>query len=149
MKKTFFIGVIFILVGVIIGSNFRKFNYSSVNAITKKDNSFYFLQEGVYAKKENVEKNTKNLDQKLIIYNDKKYYVYLGITKDKKIADKLKEIYEKRGLNLYEKVQTINNEKLNNNITQFDLLINNSNSEEEILTIEEVVLASYDEIVNN
>ena len=149
MKKTLILGVVFILLGAIIGSNIRKYNYDSVKEIIKKDETFYFLQEGVYEKEENLEKNTKNLEQKVIEYKDKKYYVYLGITKDKKIAQKLNNIYEKKGLKLYEKEQTINNEEFNNNVTQFDLLINSSNNEDEILAIEEVVLANYDEIINN
>ena len=91
----------------------------------------------------------KRILKKIIEYKDKKYYVYLGITKDKKIAQKLNNIYEKKGLKLYEKEQTINNEEFNNNVTQFDLLINSSNNEDEILAIEEVVLENYDEIINN
>ena len=39
------------------------------------------------------------------------------------------------------------NEEFNNNVTQFDLLINATTSEKEILTIEKVVLANYEEII--
>ena len=148
MKKTLIFGFIFITLGLLIGNNIRKFNYSSVKEIATKNTSFYFLQEGVYEKKENLEKNIKNLDQKVIDYQDNKYYVYVGITKNKAIANKLEKIYAKKGLNLYEKVKTINNEEFANNVTQFDLLIKNSETEDEILTIEEVVLANYEEILN-
>ena len=41
----------------------------------------------------------------------------------------------------------LSNEEFFNNVTQFDLLIENSETEEEILTIEEVVLANYEEII--
>ncbi len=148
MKKTFVVSAIFIVLGLIIGNNIRKFNYSSVKEIVSKNESFYFLQEGVYEKKENLEKNIKNLEQKVVDYQDNKYYVYVGITKNKNIAQKIKKIYAKKGLNLYEKVKTISNEEFTNNVTQFDLLINNSTTDEEILTIEEVVLANYEEILN-
>ena len=148
MKKTFAVSAIFIVLGLIIGNNIRKFNYNSVKEIVSKNESFYFLQEGVYEKKENLEKNIKNLEQKVVDYQDNKYYVYVGITKNKNIAQKIKKIYAKKGLNLYEKVKTISNEEFTNNVTQFDLLINNSTTDEEILTIEEVVLANYEEILN-
>ena len=148
MKKTFILGFIFVIFGLIIGNNIRKFSYSSVKEIVSNEESFYFLQEGVYEKKENLEKNIKNLDQKVIDYQDDKYYVYVGITKNKNIANKIKKIYAKKGLNLYEKVKTISNEEFLNNVTQFDLLINNGATDEEILTIEEVVLANYEEILN-
>ena len=148
MKKTFAVSAIFIVLGLIIGNNIRKFNYNSVKEIVSKNESFYFLQEGVYEKKENLEKNIKNLEQKVVDYQDNKYYVYVGITKNRNIAQKIKKIYAKKGLNLYEKVKTISNEEFTNNVTQFDLLINNSTTDEEILTIEEVVLANYEEILN-
>lgn len=148
MKKTFVVSAIFIVLGLIIGNNIRNFNYNSVKEIVSKNESFYFLQEGVYEKKENLEKNIKNLEQKVVDYQDNKYYVYVGITKNKNIAQKIKKIYAKKGLNLYEKVKTISNEEFTNNVTQFDLLINNSTTDEEILTIEEVVLANYEEILN-
>ena len=135
MKKTFILGFIFVIFGLIIGNNIRKFSYSSVKEIVSNEESFYFLQEGVYEKKENLEKNIKNLDQKVIDYQDDKYYVYVGITKNKNIANKIKKIYAKKGLNLYEKVKTISNEEFLNNVTQFDLLINNGATDEEILTI--------------
>ena len=41
------------------------------------------------------------------------------------------------------------NEEFYNNVTQFDLLINNTNNSNEILTITEVVLANYEEIVKS
>ena len=148
MKKILFLGCFLILAILLVG-NVRKFNYSSINELVRGEDKFYFLQEGVYEKKENVLKNIKNLEQKVVVYENQKYYVYVGITKDKNISERLKKVYEEKGLKLYEKVQTINNEEFNNNVTQFDLLINNSDTIDEILTIEEVVLANYDELVNN
>ena len=44
-------------------------------------------------------------------------------------------------------VESLSNEEFNNNVTQFDLLINATTSEKEILTIEKVVLANYEEII--
>ena len=39
------------------------------------------------------------------------------------------------------------NEEFDHNVEQFDLLINSATNKEEILTIEEVVLANYEEII--
>ena len=77
--------------------------------------------------------------------NDK-YYVYLGITKNLKVAEKLKQFYENQGYQVYIKEVELKNEEFYNNVTQFDLLLNNDISESEMLTIEEVVLANYEEI---
>ncbi len=146
MKKTLFFSIIFISLGLLVGDKLYKYNKTSIKDIISEKN-IYFLQEGVYEKKENLDKNIKNLDQKVVEYKDKKYYVYVGITKDKNIAYKLKEIYTDKGLNIYIKEKSLSNEEFLNNVEQFDLLIKNATTKEEILTIEEVVLASYSEIL--
>ena len=58
-----------------------------------------------------------------------------------------KEIYENKGYQIYIKEQNLSNEEFYNNVTQFDILINSTNKESEILTIEEVVLANYEELI--
>lgn len=111
--------------------------------------TYYFLQEGVYSSKEILEENIKNMSLKVVDTINDKYHVYLGITKDENIAKKLKNIYESEGYQIYIKEITLSNEEFSNNVTQFDLLIENTTSKKEILTIEEVVLANYEEIIKN
>ena len=67
----------------------------------------------------------------------------------KKMQKKIKKIYSDKGYNIYIKEVKLNNEEFYNNVTQFDLLINNTNNSNEILTITEVVLANYEEIVKS
>ena len=59
------------------------------------------------------------------------------------------KIYEDDGYNIYIKEKYLSNEEFYNNVTQFDLLIKDSNDTSNILTIEEVVLANYEEIIKN
>ena len=108
---------------------------------------YYFLQQGVYSNKDNLKNNSKDLSQKIIDYNNDKYYVYVGITKDKKVADKLIKIYKEKGIILHKKEKSINSKELKSNIEQFDLLINATKEDDEILTIEDVVIANYNEII--
>ena len=94
-----------------------------------------------------MQENTKDLLVKTVDSKNDKQYVYLGITRDEKNAKKLKEIYENKGYQIYIKEQNLSNEEFYNNLTQFDILINSTNKESEILTIEEVVLANYEELI--
>ena len=59
------------------------------------------------------------------------------------------KIYEDDGYNIYLKEKYLSNEEFYNNVTQFDLLIKDNNDTSNILTIEEVVLANYEEIIKN
>ena len=144
MKKKILYSIIILITGIIVGRNIY---LSKVTQTFSNKDIYYFIQEGVYSSKSIMEENIKNMDLKVVDELDNKYYVYLGITKDESIAKKLKEIYESQGYQIYIKEVSLSNEEFNNNVTQFDLLINATTSEKEILTIEKVVLANYEEII--
>ena len=144
MKKKIFYSIIILITGIIVGRNIY---LSKVTQTFSNKDIYYFIQEGVYSSKSIMEENIKNMDLKVVDEIDNKYYVYLGITKDENIAKRLKEIYESEGYQIYIKEVSLSNEEFNNNVTQFDLLINATTSEKEILTIEKVVLANYEEII--
>lgn len=109
--------------------------------------TYYFIQEGVYSSKEIMTENTKDIQVKTVDTLNNKQYVYLGITRDNNNAKKIKDIYEKKGYQIYIKEQNLSNEEFYNNVTQFDILVNSTDKEAEILTIEEVVLANYEELI--
>ena len=91
--------------------------------------------------------NTKDIQVKTVDTINNKQYVYLGITRDNNNAKKIKDIYEKKGYQIYIKEQNLSNEEFYNNVTQFDILVNSTDKASEILTIEEVVLANYEELI--
>ena len=146
MKKLILSGFFFIGIGYIFG-NILFGNNKELWKIKKEKNMYYFLQEGVYSNKENLQNNLKKLNNKVIDYKNNKYYVYIGITKDLEVANKLKEIYNQKGIKIYQKKKDIKSEEFSANVEQFDLLIKETKEEEQILTIEEVVLANYEEII--
>lgn len=149
MKKNIFWGIIFILLGFSLGEVIFTNKDVILESINSHSEKYYFLQEGVYSDQEILENNLSQLNQKIIDYKNNKFYVYVGITKNKEVADKLQRIYTNQGIKVIQKVKSLDNEEFSNDVTQFDLLINATNDKEEILTIEEVVLASYDETIKN
>ena len=144
MKKIIISGILLIILGYYLG-NFI-FNDLNINKL-KKEEKYYFLQEGVYNNKDNLNNNISNLTNKIIDYKNNKYYVYVGITKDLEVAEKLMKIYEKDGFNIYIKEKGLSSEEFSTNVSQFDLLIKENEDDNQILTIEEVVLANYEEII--
>lgn len=148
MKKTLKISIFSIALGAIAGivlNNTYKEKLST--SFLNEGKTYYFIQEGVYSSTSSMQENTKDLLVKTVDSKNDKQYVYLGITRDEKNAKKLKEIYENKGYQIYIKEQNLSNEEFYNNVTQFDILINSTNKESEILTIEEVVLANYEELI--
>lgn len=118
MKKIIISGILLIILGYYLGHFI--FNERIINKY-KNEEKYYFLQEGVYSNKENLQTNLSNLNNKLIDKKDNKYYVYVGITKDLEVAKKIMKIYEDDGYNIYIKEKYLSNEEFYNNVTQFDL----------------------------
>lgn len=136
-----------VLLGSITGKYIYK-NYNYSKEVFNEDNNLYFLQQGVYTNKDVLEESTKKINPKTIIKEDNKYYVYVGITKSNSIKNKLLSLYKKQGINVYLKKINIKDNSFVDNIKQFDILINKA-SDTEIIKVEEVVLSSYEEYLQN
>lgn len=146
MKKIIILSIIFLVIGIILGTKIYSAT-NDLNNVFSEGTNCYFLQEGVYSSEEIMKENTENIKVKAIDIDNNKYYVYIGITRDVENAKKIKNLYTQKGYNIYIKEQKIINEEFLSNLTQFDLLIKNTKNEEEISKILEVVLANYEELV--
>lgn len=145
MKKIILKSILFIGIGFLLG-NLIFNNNKDFFLKMKSTDTYYFLQEGVYLDYDHLQNNISKLSEKTIEKKQDKYYVYVGITKDKEVAELLKNIYEKKGYKIYQKERNISSREFSENVNQFDWLIKETEEEEQILTIEKIVLANYEEI---
>ncbi len=146
MKKKLIWGLVFILIGIFCSRYISNINAKS---IFNSGELYYFVQEGVYTNKKVMNNDLKDIKNRAIISKNNKYYVYVGISKDLEIAKLIKKIYEDKGYQIYIKELSVDDKEFSSNVEQFDLLIKNSSNDEDILTIESVVLSNYEEIINN
>lgn len=147
MKKMIIYAIISITIGYLIGNII--FTNKDIFKKNNENEKYYLLQEGTYYDDKILSNNYSSIKQKIVEKKENKIHIYIGITRNLEVAEKLINIYEEKKVNLSIVEKYYSNEELKNNIDQFDLLINSSKDKEEILKIEEVVLASYDEIINN
>ena len=147
MKKSLIRALVIIIIGFIIGNIL--FNNRNIFSFKKNKDKYYFLQEGTYYDKSILDNNLTSLKQKVVEYNGDKICIYTGITKSLDVAEKLLNIYDSKNIKLTIKEKYYSNEEFKNNVEQFDLLIESSKDIDEILKIEEVVLANYEEIIKN
>jgi len=148
MNKKFILSVICTM---ILGVISAKVVYSKTVSSKTEDNEnlVYFLQLGVYTNKNSMSLDTKNVETKIVTEEDGKYYVYVGISKNKKNLKKISNIYINSGYNLYIKEQLVMNKEFIVNLEQFDKLIDSAKTDEEVNTINTVILSSYEEMVIN
>ena len=147
MKYKFLIPItLSILVGLFFGKIFfTSYEESSITVFDEKS-KIYMLQIGVYSSKEKMKKNISNYEKYLYIENDDGYHLYIAITKDKEIAAKIKEYYEKKGYDIYIKENIIENKSFLSVLTEYDKIINIT-SEEDIKEVEKIVISAYKEMV--
>jgi hypothetical protein len=136
------------IIVIILGIISAKSVYSLTENMDKKNN-YYFLQLGVYNDLDTLSHDTKNVDEKLVVKDDGNYYVYVGISKNKNILKRLSNFYKNFGYNLIIKNKKVASEEFKINLEQFDKLLNDSKSDEELKKVMAVILSSYQEIVLN
>lgn len=148
MNKKFLLSVV---VMMLLGIATAKVVYSKTISKDDKrdDNLVYFLQLGVYTNKNTMSLDTKSVENKIVAEEDGKYYVYVGISKDKDNLKKISNIYDDLGYSLYIKEQKVIDVEFRTNLEQFDKLLKSAKNEEEINTINSVILSSYEEMVIN
>lgn len=138
-----------ILVGFLFGKimfnqydkdNTAKTSVSDVNSLV------YFMQVGAYSSEDNMKEAMKDTTNYVYMQKDNKYYVFVGMTKEKNNVEKLKKYFEDQKYSVYVKEIIIDNSSFLDVLSQYDLLLNEALSNESISTIEKSVLAKYEEL---
>lgn len=76
------------------------------------DGNVYILQYGSYISRNVMEENVKKLDDYLVVEDENKYYVYLGIYTNKENAIKMQEIYKENNIYTYLKNDYIGDKEI-------------------------------------
>ena len=103
--------------------------------------------EGSYNSKEQAENATNDIEVKLITKEDNNYVVYLAITKDEENLDKFADVYHDLKINTTIKKMSVDNEEFLTSLEQMDLLLKKTTYQDEVLAINEVVLANYEQLI--
>lgn len=123
--------------------------YGVESLVFSEKGNIYFLQCGAYNTKEASAQPIKGINEKITVKEGNKYYSYIGMTSDVKIAEMIQEMYEEKGIDIYIKEIHLNNKDFLNELVQYDVLLENSDTLEEINSVLKTVLATYDEIILN
>lgn len=125
MNKKIIIGV------VVISLIFSFFIFKKYKANENSYKTLYIIQVGAYKDYENVIKNTRNFDNYIVYEEDNLYKIFIGLTFDKNIYDKLINIYVKDD-NSFRKEIKITNDDFIKNINTYDTLIKNTSDKERL-----------------
>ena len=144
MKLNFLISIVCALLLGYLCATFIFQEYRESSSVFADDNSIYFLQYGVYTNSSN---NDIKANKYIQVKEDEKYYVYVGMTTSIENAKKIQEIYRKKGIELYIKQDYVSNNEFVSELSQYDILLDSTKTEDEMNSVLSTVLASYEEFV--
>ena len=123
-------------------------NYNGI-AVYKEGDEYFFLENGVYNSKNDMEKNSINLENYIYRKEDNKYYMYVGITKNKDNLTKMTNYFKNKSIDTSVKKFYISSTKFSESINNLDNILINSDDE---IVINEIInqgLTKYEEIILN
>lgn len=145
MKKNF---VIPLVISIVLGFMSAQIVYSTYRKnLENTDYNVYLIQAGSYNNKDDLEKDFSLDDEYVILEEDGVYNVYVGMTTDLINANKIKNLYSNKNYDTYIKPTVVNNIEFVSNLEQYDILMSEVDDEENIISINDVILSSYEEMV--
>ena len=144
MKANLLISICCALLLGYLCANFLFSNYQKTSTAFGAENKVFFLQYGVYQ-----QERTKDVltDPYIEVEQDGNYYVYVGMTTNYDNAKKIKDFYEQQGIELYIKEEQVDSDEFFNELSQYDILLESTDTEEEITSVLATILSSYEEFV--
>lgn len=151
MKKNVIIVLCAIAIGFFMGKTFLE-QYEGYNGIKVTSSSgeiLYFIKYGEYGTLEEMESETISLSN--YIYNEvnDKYYVYIGITKNKDNLIKLNNYFNSLGYIVYTEEFLVTNESFLKMLENYDSILANTDDSVVISSISNQILTKYEECVIN
>ncbi len=147
MKKVLIIGFLAIIVGAVLGKIMFDQYEKEIVEVLKETEVIYIFQQGVYSTVDNVEKNTNNLENYIIVEDEDYYRVYVGATKKKENINKIREAFVKAGNDIYVRELNTDNQSFLEILGQYDTLLASANEEKQVFQISKQVINMYEEMV--
>lgn len=113
----------------------------------KGTNEYYILQVGAYKNYDNVIKKTREYENYIIYEEDDLYKIFIGITKDNELYDKLSKIYANNS-NTFKKVIKIRDEEFETKIKNYDKVINKTDDKTNLNIIIKEELKLLEKLLN-
>ena len=145
MKK-YIIPIILCIITGFIMANIMFNQYDKTELVsTNIEEKAYFFQVGVFSNFDNMKKETSRYDSYIYVFENDKYYVYVGITKENK--DKLKQYFDTLEYDTYIKEININS-NFASRLNELDKKLSEAASES-IKDVNNEILKTYEEVNND
>ena len=140
MKKK----ILIILIAIVVGAVLALPTLSMSSKDSSKKENMFVLQLGIFKNYDNAFEKKQSVKGSIIYQNKDAYYVLAGVSKEETGLYKIEEYLKKENISYYKKQMTICYDA--DNLVKYNLLLQKTNDEETIKTLNEKVLK---EVVKN
>lgn len=145
--KNIFPVVLCILIGFFMG-NFMLNEYSTkTDTVSLTGENLYFLQAGVFQTEEEMKNEMNNFSYYIYTKENNLYYAYVGIVKNEKNLQKLKEYFKSEGYDIYVREIFTSNISFITVLDQYEMLLSETTDNKIIKSICNQILSKYEELV--
>lgn len=150
MKKTIF----WIFLALVSGSLLGKFTFDTyenieVRNVININDKVYMLKYGTYENVEQMIEEIIDIDRYIYIEEENKVTAYIGISTTKENINKIKSIYDKKGIITSVQKLAISNDEFIQNLNEYEKLLSATEDESSLLIIQKQILSCYEELVAN
>ena len=140
--------IILIIFCIAAGILFTFYFLNSENFYAKEEYSVFAFQTGAFSKYDNAIKHSDMLPSSIILKEDNLYKVYVAMYKDIDLVNKMLVYFEDNNINIF--LKSVNIDKmLNEKLVNFEKLLMRTNEESVYNKINQSILDSYLESINN
>ena len=144
MKKVIITVVSALLVGTVFGILYFKNTKDNIADALSLDNEAIAFQVGVFRKLENAQKEAVKYSSGTIIADGEFYRIFIAISNNQEIVNKLKEYYDSKKINYYLKNITIPDEFMSTFTNYQEVLLKTTSYDE----VNKNLLKEYNEVIN-
>lgn len=150
MKKTFIWILLALTSGALLGKFvFDRYEKIDVQNVISYNNYVYMLKYGSYDSLDDMSNKVTNVDRYIYIEKEGKIDAYVGISKTKKNANKIKKIYDNKNVKVIVQKVRLENEEFIQNLNEYEKLLDATEDEKSLLIIEKQILSCYEDVVVN
>lgn len=129
---------------------FDKYEKIDVQNVISYNNKVYMLRYGTYSDLDEMYEKVTDVDRYIYIEEEDGVSAYVGVSTTKKNANKIKDVYLDKKIELMVEKVTINNDEFIQNLNEYEKLLDATEDEKSLLIIENQILSCYEEtVVNN
>ncbi|MBP3461362.1 MAG: hypothetical protein J6K21_03020 [Bacilli bacterium] len=145
--KNMFPVVLCILIGFFMGNFMFKQYSQKVDTVSLTGENLYFLQAGVFSSESSMKEAMSKSSYYIYRKENNMYYSYVGIVKNEKNLEKLKDYFKQEGYDIYVREMFVSNISFLTILDQYETLLQETTDNKIIKSIENQVLGKYEELV--